>query len=258
MRPLDELARGAGRRRGARRRRCPALGSYRVVAASRSNGGTIVSGLPTDDVDDDRGQPDLATRCCSALLGVLAAAVAGTVLVRRQLRPLHEVAETAHAVAALPLASGDIGVTERVPDHLTDERTEVGQVGAALNTLLEPRGDLARGPAPQRAAGPPVRRRRVARAAHAAGHDPRVRRAVPSYAGRPGRPRRRADQGRDRDRPDVRAGARTCSCSPGSTPDGRSSAPEVDLTRLLLESVADARVLAPHHRWQLRAARASP
>ena len=28
-------------------------------------------------------------------------------------------------------------MTERVPEHLTDERTEVGQVGSALNTLLE-------------------------------------------------------------------------------------------------------------------------
>ena len=30
---------------------------------------------------------------------------------------------------------------------------------------------------------------------------------------------------------------------------------EVDVTRLLLESVVDARVVAPDHRWQLRPAR---
>ena len=70
------------------------------------------------------------------LLGVLAAAGAASYVVRRQLRPLREVADTAHAVAELPLASGEIELTERVPEHLTDERTEVGQVGAALNTLL--------------------------------------------------------------------------------------------------------------------------
>ena len=69
-------------------------------------------------------------------LGALLAAGGGLLLVRRQLRPLTEVAATAHAVAALPLAEGDIDLTERVPEHLTDERTEVGQVGAALNTLL--------------------------------------------------------------------------------------------------------------------------
>ena len=75
-------------------------------------------------------------RCCSALAAVVVAAVAGRVLVRRQLRPLREVAATAHEVAALPLSSGEIGTTVRVPDELTDERTEVGQVGAALNTML--------------------------------------------------------------------------------------------------------------------------
>ncbi|HZX07354.1 sensor histidine kinase, partial [Kribbella sp.] len=39
-------------------------------------------------------------------------------------------------VAALPLDTGEIGVTARVPDQLTDEHTEVGQVAVALNTLL--------------------------------------------------------------------------------------------------------------------------
>ena len=44
---------------------------------------------------------------------------------------------TAHAVSELPLASGAIALEERVPEHLTDERTEVGQVGSALNAMLE-------------------------------------------------------------------------------------------------------------------------
>ena len=70
------------------------------------------------------------------MLGIAAAAGAGIVLVRRQLRPLREVAATAHTVAELPLATGDIELAERVPDRLTDENTEVGQVGSALNTLL--------------------------------------------------------------------------------------------------------------------------
>ena len=39
-------------------------------------------------------------------------------------------------MTGLPLSSGEIGTTVRVPDQLTDERTEVGQVGAALNTML--------------------------------------------------------------------------------------------------------------------------
>ena len=46
-------------------------------------------------------------------------------------------AGTAHRVAELPLASGEIDLSERVPARLTDERTEVGQVGAALNAMLD-------------------------------------------------------------------------------------------------------------------------
>jgi two-component system, OmpR family, sensor kinase len=61
----------------------------------------------------------------------------GTWVVRRQLAPLREVAATAHRVAELPLASGDIQIAERVPVRLTDEGTEVGQVGSALNTMLD-------------------------------------------------------------------------------------------------------------------------
>ena len=98
-------------------------------------GGSVASGLPAADVNDTLASL-VALEALLGLLGVLAAAGAGTYVVRRQLRPLHEVAATAHAVAALPLASGEIDLAERVPEHLTDERTEVGQVGSALNTLL--------------------------------------------------------------------------------------------------------------------------
>ena len=62
----------------------------------------------------------------------------------------------------------------------TDPRTEVGQVGAALNRMLGPRRGRAGGAAGQRDAGAPVRRRRQPRAAHPAGRDPRLRRADPA------------------------------------------------------------------------------
>ena len=47
------------------------------------------------------------------------------------------VASTASRVAAQPLAEGAVTITERVPDEDTDTHTEVGQVGHALNTLLD-------------------------------------------------------------------------------------------------------------------------
>lgn len=56
--------------------------------------------------------------------------------VRRSLRPLEQVAATARAVSELPLDRGEVDITVRVPRKLTDDRTEVGAVGAALDQLL--------------------------------------------------------------------------------------------------------------------------
>ena len=52
------------------------------------------------------------------------------------LRPLRRVAATATRVSELPLHSGEVALFERVPDAEADPRTEVGQVGAALNRML--------------------------------------------------------------------------------------------------------------------------
>ena len=71
------------------------------------------------------------------ILGVAAAAIAGAVVVRLALRPLERVASTATRVAELPLDRGEVALAERVPAQDADPGTEVGQVGAALNTLLE-------------------------------------------------------------------------------------------------------------------------
>jgi len=113
----------------------PGLGTYRVIAAD-DGGATTVAGLPTEEVDETLTW--LVTIVVVVGAGAVAAAgAAGTVVVRRQLAPLREVAATAHRVAELPLASGEIEMTERVPARLTDERTEVGQVGSALNAMLD-------------------------------------------------------------------------------------------------------------------------
>jgi two-component system OmpR family sensor kinase len=111
-----------------------ALGGYRVQAVE-VDGGTVVVGVPSRDVDAAVSSL-LGWEVALVVLGGLVAAGAARLLVRRQLRPLTEVADTAHAVSALPLSQGEIRLTERVPAHLTDEDTEVGQVGAALNRLL--------------------------------------------------------------------------------------------------------------------------
>jgi two-component system, OmpR family, sensor kinase len=113
----------------------PDLGSYRILVTDLP-GGTFVAGLPRSEVEETVERL-VQLELLTGLLGVLAAAGVGMVVVRRQLSPLREVAATAHRVAELPLASGEIEMAERVPERLTDERTEVGQVGSALNAMLD-------------------------------------------------------------------------------------------------------------------------
>ncbi|MTB72675.1 HAMP domain-containing protein [Arsenicicoccus sp. MKL-02] len=111
------------------------LGDYRLVAAYRS-GTTIVTGVPLQRVQASI-QELLRTITLASLTGLALMGLLGTWLVRRNLRPLRRVADTATRVSRLDLARGEVAPIERVPDELTSPRTEVGQVGHALNTLLD-------------------------------------------------------------------------------------------------------------------------
>jgi two-component system OmpR family sensor kinase len=111
-----------------------ALGDYRVlVKVDPVAGAQVVTGLPLA-----RTQHILSTLVLvEALVSVAAlilAGLAGALIVRRALRPLNRVAATARRVAALPLDSGEVALSVRVPD--ADPGTEVGQVGAAMNRML--------------------------------------------------------------------------------------------------------------------------
>ncbi|MDR7087607.1 two-component system OmpR family sensor kinase [Aeromicrobium panaciterrae] len=112
------------------------LGSYRVAAEETPSGRVLVQGIPTKDVDDTI-RTLIWWEAGLGMLGVLLAAIAGRILVGRQLEPLRKVATTANEVSAMPLSTGAVGTTVRVPAELTDPTTEVGQVGEALNKLLE-------------------------------------------------------------------------------------------------------------------------
>ena len=225
-----------------------ALGGYRVIAQDVSDG-TVVTGLPTRDVNDTLSSL-VWYELLLGLLGVVAAAGAGTFVVRRQLRPLKEVAATAHAVAGLPLAS-DTEVSERVPERLTDEHTEVGQVGAALNSLL----DHVETSLAVRHRSEQQVRQFVADASH------ELRTPLATIHGYAELSRRTPDD-------PVALGS---ALTKVETETDRMSAlvedllllarldsgrplerKEVDITHLLLESVGDARVLAPDHRWRLQ------
>jgi len=227
----------------------PDLGNYRVLAHTYSDAnGVQVTGLPTAQADQAINAL-IGWEALLISLGALLALGGGLLLVRRQLRPLREVADTAHAVAALPLAEGDIDLSERVPDHLTDERTEVGQVGSALNTLLaHVESSLeARHRSEQQV------RQFVADASH------ELRTPLATIAGYTELAQRRPSQ----DNVTTALGkveeesARMTALVEDMLLLARLDAGRplergpVDLTRLLLEAVSDARVLSPDHQWRL-------
>jgi two-component system, OmpR family, sensor kinase len=235
----------------------PEQGEFRVVAEEVTflggvrgpTRGVLVVGLPTGDFDETIASL-IGWEILLTLLGVTAAATAGLVVVRRQLRPLREVAATAERVARLPLASGAIELTERVPAHLTDEGNEVGQVGASLNTLLaHVESSLeARHRSEQQV------RQFVADASH------ELRTPLTTIKGYAELARRRPEDARTvltaLDKVESESVRMTSLVEDllllarldSGRPLERAS---VDLTRLLLEAVSDARVLAPDHHWRL-------
>ncbi len=122
--------------RGPRTVAVPGVGDFRALAAATPDGEVVVTGLPMEAVDDTvLWLVGLQSAVAGAAL--LGAGLAGAVVVRRTLRPLHRVAGVATQVTSLPLARGEVELAARVPAPDTDPRTEVGQVGAALNQLLD-------------------------------------------------------------------------------------------------------------------------
>ncbi|MFF2778607.1 sensor histidine kinase [Streptomyces sp. NPDC058052] len=111
------------------------LGSYRVAYAEGIDG-ALLTGIPLAEVENALSTLVLVELSLTGA-SLAAASLAGTVLVRIALRPLRRVATTAGQVARLPLHSGEVALHQRVPEAEADPRTEVGQVGAALNRMLD-------------------------------------------------------------------------------------------------------------------------
>ncbi|MFF3243258.1 sensor histidine kinase [Streptomyces sp. NPDC002870] len=114
----------------------PGLGGYRAVSKTTEAGLHVLVAIPSSEVEDALSTL-IVVEVCVAGAGLIAAGIAGTVLVGVALRPLRWVAATATRVSELPLHSGEVALHERVPDAEADPRTEVGQVGAALNRMLD-------------------------------------------------------------------------------------------------------------------------
>ncbi|GAB6939110.1 HAMP domain-containing sensor histidine kinase [Isoptericola variabilis] len=114
----------------------PDLGAFRAVHRTGDDGADAVVATSTAAVAETvRGY--VLVQVALGAAGLAVAVVGGAWLVRRSLRPLDDVAEAAVRVSELELSRGAVAGIPRVTEGLTDERTEVGQVGAALNRMLE-------------------------------------------------------------------------------------------------------------------------
>lgn len=225
----------------------PGLGDYRVRS---SQDGTLVLGLPLSDVQDTVGTLALIEGCVT-LAGLIAAGIAGSAMVGIALRPLRRVAATATRVSELPLHRGEVALHVRVPASESDGRTEVGQVGAALNRMLGHVGSAlsARQESETRV------RRFVADASH------ELRTPLASIRGyaeltRRGReqpgPETRHALGRIESEAERMTGLVEDLLLLARLDSGRPlSCARTDLSPLVVDAVSDARVAGPGHRWRL-------
>lgn len=224
------------------------IGSYRVLV-NRQDGSRLVTGVPTANVDDTVRNLILREGLV-ALAGVMLAGAIGSMVIRHQLSPLRRVAATATEVTGLPLGSGDVAISTRVPAELTDPETEVGQVGSALNAVLGHVDEALR----TRQESEQRVRRFVADASHELrtplatimGYAELTRRASTDPDSMTHAMRRiHSESGRMADLvEDLLLLARLDSGRPLERAD-------VDLSQLVAETVNDARILGPDHRFLL-------
>jgi two-component system OmpR family sensor kinase len=112
------------------------VGTYLVTSRSATDGGRIIIGVSTAQVDELLAKL-LGLVVGGTVIGLVLVGVGGTVVIRRSLAPLDRVAATARRVSDLKLDSGRVALAERVPAQDADPHTEVGQVGLAINTMLD-------------------------------------------------------------------------------------------------------------------------
>jgi two-component system OmpR family sensor kinase len=227
----------------------PGLGEYRVQYVSGLNGSFYVA-VPTKDTDNTINTLILVEVSVTAA-GLVAAGIAGYVLVGVATRPLRKVAATATRVSELPLHTGEVNLSERVPESETDPHTEVGQVGAALNRML----DHVHGALHARQQSEMRVRRFVADASH------ELRTPLASIRGYAELTRR----GREQVGPDTRHALGRIESEAGRMTllvedllllarldAGRPLRFEqTDLVPLVVDTISDARAAGPDHVWRL-------
>ncbi|GAA1276921.1 HAMP domain-containing sensor histidine kinase [Saccharothrix xinjiangensis] len=226
-------------------------GEFRVVAATTRTGAVLFTGLSLDDVNSTVWRLGFILGGVS-LAGLMAVSLAGTFVVRRALRPLDRVADTATRVAELPLHQGEVALAERVPEQDANPGTEVGKVGLALNKMLGHVG----GALEARHASETRVRQFVADASHELrtplaairGYAELTRRSTDEVPPQVGHAMRRVESEAVRMTSLVEDLLLLARLDAGR-PLGREP---VDLSRLVVDAAGDARIAGPDHEWRLR------
>lgn len=226
------------------------LGRYRVVAApSRSGGDVIVTGLSMANIDATLMRM-LVIFGIVTVIALVAATTAGVIIIRRALAPLRRVAQTAGEVAGLPLARGEVELPMRVRESDANPSTEVGQLGAALNQMLD---HIAAALSARQASETRVRQF-VADASHELRTPLAAIRGYTELTQRMGDDREAVAQAMSRVASETERMTRLVEdlLLLARLDSGRPLESEpVDLSRLAVDAVNDAHVAGPDHQWEL-------
>ena len=134
--PKDDQVLLALRHDGTPVDRTLSAGSYRLVAVEAPYGDVIITGLPLDEKQNTLSSL-IWTMVIVSMGGLVLIGLAGTVLIRRTMKPLEQLSEVATQVSQLPLDAGEVALAVRVPPSNAHPGTEVGSVGHALNLMLD-------------------------------------------------------------------------------------------------------------------------
>lgn len=184
------------------------------------------------------------------VIALAAATIAGVVIIRRALAPLRRVAQTAREVADLPLARGEVELPVRVRESDANPSTEVGQLGAALNRMLDHIADALSA----RQASETRVRQFVADASHELRTPLAAIRGYTELTQRMGDDREAVAQAMSRVASETERMTRLVEdlLLLARLDSGRPLEREpVDLSRLAVDAVNDAHVAGPDHQWEL-------
>ena len=225
------------------------VGEYRIIVVAGRDGDLQITGLPTGPIES------IITKLAVTVVAVFAAALLAILLVttgllRVMLRPLSRVSATAGEVGAMVLDTGGVSLPPRVQERAGDSELDV--LARAFNAMLEQVDSALR----TRADSEDKLRRFIADASHELRTPISVVRSHAELAQREGAGALPDSVSRSLERiaaqsermghvvEDLLLLARLDS--------GRPTASErVDVVRIVLDAVDDARTARPEHRWRL-------